>query len=133
MCVQNDQHDEKIFSRYVCWGTQDPPSGAPSLPSRTPPPNPPRQSIRLTVSQSVSQAGRQAVNEAGRHAGSDTQLGFFGVSLHLQTKKRLTATTNDISREEKHSVPKWTGVDSIPRPTDWPPNVLSLSRFANQG
>ena len=45
--------------------------------------------MRLTVSQSVSQTGRQAVNEACRHAGRNTQLHFFGVSLHLQMKKKL--------------------------------------------
>ena len=53
------------------------------------------QSIRLTFSQSVSQSGRQAVNEAGRHAGRSTQLGFFGVRLHLQKKKRLIAAATD--------------------------------------
>ena len=29
MCVQNDQRDKGIILRYVCWGTRDPPTGAP--------------------------------------------------------------------------------------------------------
>ena len=61
--------------------------------------------MRLTVSQSVRQAGRQAVavNEAGRQAGRNTQLGLFGVSLHLPTKKRLVAAATDSSRVEKQA------------------------------
>ena len=78
------------------------------------------QSIGLTVSQPVSQSGRQAVNETGRHAGRNTQLGFLGVSLHLQTKKRLSAAATNSSREEKRSEPEQTNGGSIPRPTRWP-------------
>ena len=31
MCVQNDQCDEGILLRYVCWGTRDPSSALPPL------------------------------------------------------------------------------------------------------
>ena len=39
-CVQNDQRDEGIILRYLCWGTRDPPSGRPPPPPPLPPPGP---------------------------------------------------------------------------------------------
>ena len=51
----------------------------------------------------------------------------FGVSLHLQTKKR------DSTRVEKQWMPEQTGFSLIPRPTHHLCDGLSLSRFAGQG
>ena len=39
ICAQNDQRDEEIMLRYVCWGTRDPPTPPPTW---RPPPPPPR-------------------------------------------------------------------------------------------
>ena len=76
----------------------------------------------------------ESVNEAGMHAGRNTQLGFSGVSLHLQTKKRLIAAVTDSSQVEKTARER-TGISSIPGLTRWPRDGLSRSRFwfADQG
>ena len=55
-----------------------------------------------------------------RQAGRNAQLAFFGVSLHLQTKKRLIAAATDSSRVKKQSAPKGTSVSRIPSSTCQP-------------